>query len=125
MVKQLHTGRAPGDKICSKFLDILELSWLTHLSNIAWSSAAVSLDWQAGVVVPIFKKVGPRMCSSYRGITLFGFHGKVYARVLERRVHSLVKPRIQEEQCSFRRSCGTVDQLSILPRLLEGVWEFG
>lgn len=28
----------------------------------------------------------------YRGITLFSLPGKVYARVLERRVHPLVKP---------------------------------
>ncbi|KAK3540649.1 hypothetical protein QTP70_034466 [Hemibagrus guttatus] len=58
------------------------------------------------------------------GITLLSLPGKVYSRVLERRVRPLVEPRIQEEQCSFRPSRGTLDQLYTLHRVLEGSWEF-
>ncbi|KAI3359391.1 hypothetical protein L3Q82_002893 [Scortum barcoo] len=50
--------------------------------------------------------------------------GKVYARVLERRIRPIVDPRIQEEQCGFRPGRGTVDQLYTLRRVLEGLWEF-
>ncbi|KAI3376767.1 hypothetical protein L3Q82_000364 [Scortum barcoo] len=50
--------------------------------------------------------------------------GKVYARVLERRIRPIVDPRIQEEQCGFRPSRGTLDQLYTLHRVLEGLWEF-
>ncbi|TWW78160.1 R2DM Retrovirus-related Pol polyprotein from type II retrotransposable element [Takifugu flavidus] len=39
-----------------KALDVVGLSWLTQLCNIAWTSGAVPLDWQTGVVVPLFKK---------------------------------------------------------------------
>lgn len=87
-------------------------------------NGAVPLDWQTGVVVPIFKKGDRRVCSNYRGITLLSLPGKVYARVLERRVRPLVEPRIQEEQCGFRPGRGTLDQLFILSRILEGAWEF-
>ncbi|KAK3531242.1 hypothetical protein QTP70_015215, partial [Hemibagrus guttatus] len=59
-----------------------------------------------------------------QGITLLSLPGKVYSRVLERRVRPLVKPRIQEEQCGFRPSRGTLDQLYTLHRVLEGSWEF-
>ncbi|XP_065326048.1 NACHT, LRR and PYD domains-containing protein 1a allele 5-like [Pelmatolapia mariae] len=48
-------------------------------------SGAVPLDWQTGVVVPIFKKGDRRVFSNYSGITLLSLPGKVYARVLERR----------------------------------------
>ncbi|KAK3508878.1 hypothetical protein QTP70_012511 [Hemibagrus guttatus] len=58
------------------------------------------------------------------GITLLSLPGKVYSRVLERRVRPLVEPRIQEEQCGFRPSRGTLDQLYTLHRVLEGLWEF-
>ncbi|KAK3518458.1 hypothetical protein QTP70_000645 [Hemibagrus guttatus] len=61
---------------------------------------------------------------SYRGITFLSLPGKVYSRVLERRVQPLVEPRIQEEQCSFRPGRGTLDQLYTLHRVLEGSWEF-
>ncbi|KAI3359104.1 hypothetical protein L3Q82_002647 [Scortum barcoo] len=108
----------------SKSLDVVGLSWLTRLCNIAWRLGTVPLVWQTGVVVPLFKKGDRRVCSNYRGITLLSLPGKVYARVLERRIRPIVDPRIQEEQCGFRPGRGTLDQLYTLHRVLEGLWEF-
>jgi len=54
------------------------------------------MDWQTGVIVPIFKRGARRVCS----------------------------PQIQEEQCGFRLGCGTGNQLFTLARLLEESWEF-
>ncbi|KAK3508625.1 hypothetical protein QTP70_000912 [Hemibagrus guttatus] len=105
VVQQLLGGKAPGlDEICPEYLkslDVVGLSWLTRLCNIAWRSGTVPLDWATGVVIPLFKKGDRRMCSNYREITLLSLPGKVYSRVLERRVRPLVEPRIQEEQCGF------------------------
>ncbi|KAK3557563.1 hypothetical protein QTP70_030496 [Hemibagrus guttatus] len=127
-VQQLLGGKAPGvDEIRPEYLkslDVVGLSWLTRLCNIAWRSGTVPLDWATGVVVPLFKKGDQRVCSNYRGIKLLSFPGKVYSRVLERRVRPLVEPRIQEEQCGFRPSHGTLDQHYTLHRVLEGSWEF-
>ncbi|MDF4367286.1 reverse transcriptase domain-containing protein, partial [Vibrio parahaemolyticus] len=117
--KQLRSGGAPGvDEIRPgylKALDVVGLSWLTRLCNIAWTSGAVPLEWQTRVVVPIFKK------GDQRGLSL---PGKVYSRVLEKRVQSIVEPQIEEEQCGFCPGRGTVDQLFTLARVLEGAWEF-
>ncbi|KAI3366635.1 hypothetical protein L3Q82_009321 [Scortum barcoo] len=109
-----------------KSLDVVGLSWLTRLCNIAWRLGTVPLEWQTGVVVPLFKKGDRRVCSNYRGITLLSLPGKVYAhvRVLERRIRPIVDPRIQEEQCGFCPGRGTLDQLYTLRRVLEGLWEF-
>ena len=58
VAKKLHGGMALGvDEICPDFLkdlDVVGLSWLTHLCNIAWTLGGVPLDWQTGVVVPLF-----------------------------------------------------------------------
>ncbi|KAK3528482.1 hypothetical protein QTP70_000305 [Hemibagrus guttatus] len=93
VVQQLLGGKALGvDEICPEYLkslDVVGLSWLTRLCNIAWRSGTVPLDWVTGVVVPLFKK-GDR----------------------------------REEQCGFRPSRGTLDQLYTLHRVLEGLWEF-
>nr|XP_049618290.1 E3 SUMO-protein ligase PIAS2 isoform X1 [Syngnathus scovelli]XP_049618292.1 E3 SUMO-protein ligase PIAS2 isoform X1 [Syngnathus scovelli]XP_049618293.1 E3 SUMO-protein ligase PIAS2 isoform X1 [Syngnathus scovelli] len=128
VVKKLLGGKAPGvDEIRPEFLkalDVVGLSWLTRLYNVAWTSGTVPLDWQTGVVVPLFKKGDRRVCSNYRGITLLSLPGKVYSGVLERRVRREVEPRIQEEQCGFRPGRGTVDQLYTLGRILKGAWEF-
>ena len=60
VVKQLHSGKAPGiDEIpleMLKALGVEGLSWLTRLFNIAWGSGSVPKEWQTGVVVPLFKK---------------------------------------------------------------------
>lgn len=53
-------------------------------------------NWDGG---SLFKKEDRRVCSSYRGITLLSLPGKVYARVLERRIRPMVEPRYQEKQC--------------------------
>ncbi|KAI3360318.1 hypothetical protein L3Q82_014631 [Scortum barcoo] len=106
VVRKLLGGKAPGvDEIRPEYLkslDVVGLSWLTRLCNIAWRLGTVPLEWQTGVVVPLFKKGDRRVCSNYRGITLLSLPGKVYARVLERRIRPIVDPRIQEEQCGFR-----------------------
>jgi len=39
------------------------------------------------------------VCSNYRGITLLSHPGKVYSRVLERRLQPIVERQLQEEQC--------------------------
>uniref|UniRef100_A0A8C6NPK6 Reverse transcriptase domain-containing protein n=1 Tax=Nothobranchius furzeri TaxID=105023 RepID=A0A8C6NPK6_NOTFU len=128
VVKQLHSGGAPGaDEVRPGYLkamDVVGLSWLTRLYNIAWSSGAVPREWQTGVVVPIFKKGDLRVCSNYRGITLLSLPGKVYSKVLERRVRSIVESQIEEEQCGFCPGRGTVEQLYTLARVMEGAWEF-
>ncbi|TWW73524.1 hypothetical protein D4764_15G0009180 [Takifugu flavidus] len=40
----------------------------------------VPLDWQTGVVVPIFKSGDQRVCSNYRGITLLRVEGVEFGR---------------------------------------------
>uniref|UniRef100_A0A8C6KM13 Reverse transcriptase domain-containing protein n=1 Tax=Nothobranchius furzeri TaxID=105023 RepID=A0A8C6KM13_NOTFU len=128
VVKQLHSGGAPGvDEIHPGYLktmDVVGLLWLTRLCNIAWSSGAVPVEWQIRVVVPIFKKGDWMVCPKYREITLLSLPGKVYSKVLERRVRSIVESQIEVEQCGFRPGRGTVDQLYTLARAMEGAWEF-
>ena len=94
------------------------------LCSIAWTSGTVPLDWQIGVVVPLFKKGDRRVCSDNRGITLLSLPGKVYLGVLERRICRIVESRIQEVQFGFRPGRGTLNQLYTLSRVLEGAWEF-
>uniref|UniRef100_A0A8C6LXR3 Reverse transcriptase domain-containing protein n=1 Tax=Nothobranchius furzeri TaxID=105023 RepID=A0A8C6LXR3_NOTFU len=101
-------------------MDVVGLSWLTRLCNIAWSSWAIPVEWQTAVAVPIFKKGDQKVCSKCRGITLLSLPGKVYSKVLEWRVRSIVESQIKEEQCGFRPGRGTVDQLYTLARVMGG-----
>ena len=71
------------DKIRSKMLKALnklQLSWLIRLFNVAWRSGSTPMEWQTGVVVPIFKKGDWRegLQGNHRGTTLLSLPGKVY-----------------------------------------------
>ena len=81
VVQKLLSGKAPGvDEIHPEYLkslDVVGLSWLTRLCSIAW---------QSGTVFQL------------PGMTLLSLlPGKVYSRVLKRRIQLIVEPRIQEE----------------------------
>jgi len=64
VVKKLLGGKAPGmvdiRPEMLKALDIVGLSWLTRLFNVAWGSGTVPMNWQTRVVVP---KRGARECA--------------------------------------------------------------
>ena len=125
VVKKQHSGRAQGmGEICPKFLkalDVVGMFWLTCLCNIAWKLGAVPLNWQTGVVVPLFKRGDWRVCSNNRGITLLSPTNKVYAGVLEKKVRSIAESRIQEEQCSVQ----VLEHWTNFIPFLESLSEFG
>lgn len=74
VVKQHLNVKVPGmEEICPeilKALDIVELSWSTHLFNIAWMSGRVPMDWQTRMVVPFFK-IGDHLGDTRGGLGVF------------------------------------------------------
>lgn len=64
------------------------------------------------------------MCSNYSGIILLSLPWKVYSRVLEKKIKTIVDPQIQEEKCSFCPGHGTLEQPYTLHRVFEDSWEF-
>ena len=64
--------------------------------EIGYSAKGVAERWE----VPLFKMGDHRVCAHYRRITLLSRPGKVYCKVLERRVQPIVEPWIEEEQRS-------------------------
>lgn len=73
---------------------------------------------------PLFYERALKGVFNFSRIIFISLPGKVCARVLERRVHSLVELQIQEEQCSFHSGCGPTDQLFTFTKVLESAWEF-
>ncbi|KAI3364655.1 hypothetical protein L3Q82_011436 [Scortum barcoo] len=124
-------GKAPGvDEIRPEYLkslDVVGLSWLTRLCNIAWRLGTVPLEWQTGVVVPLFfLKRGTGECvPTTEGSHFSASPGKVYARVLERRIRPIVDTSDSGGTMRlFVLVVEQLDQLYTLHRVLEGLWEF-
>ena len=127
-IRALKPAKAAGiDEIRPELLKSLSrhgILWLTRVCRVAWREGNAPVDWQTGIVVPIFKKVNQRECSNYRDITLLSLSGNVYARVLERKCQTMVEPKVQDTQCDFRPRRGTTDQLFTLPQIFEKAWKF-
>ena len=117
-MRALKPGMAAGiDETRPELLKSLSrhgILWLTRVCPVAWREGRAPVYWQTGIVVPFFKKGDRRECFNYIGITLLSLPGKVYARVLEWKCQTIVEPKIQDTQCSFRPGRRTTDQPFIL-----------
>ena len=62
---------------------------LQELFNHAWNTGTVPEEWNQSTICPILKNKGdPLECKNYRGISLMSHAGKLYERILERRLRS-------------------------------------
>lgn len=121
--KELYGGKVLRlDEISTEYFRALEsvgLLWLTNLFKITWRLGTVSLDWQTGVGAPLHNRRGrggrPTIEGSNFSVSLRGPMTGCWRGWL------IAEPRLQEEQCGLLSSCGTLDQLFTLYRVLRGV----
>ena len=69
--------------------------------------------WQRRVISPLFKKGEKSMCDNYRGIALLSHSGKVYTRILEKRLKACVESLLNDSQYGFRPGRGTTDAIFV------------
>ncbi|XP_076067750.1 uncharacterized protein LOC143040554 [Oratosquilla oratoria] len=122
-IQRMKNGKACGeDEIHIEFIKAmgeLGANWLTRIMNVAWKNAEISDDWSKAVVCPIFKKDDRTNCNNYRDISLLSHVGKVYERVIERRLRMAVEERFGEWQHGFRPQRSTLDMIFTLKMVLE------
>ena len=58
-------------------------------------------------------------CSNYRGISLLSVPGKVYARIIERRLRAKVEDQIEEQQSGFRPGRSVQDHIFTVRQVTE------
>ena len=71
-------------------------------------------------VLTLYKNKGDRSnCNNYRGISLLSIVGKVFARVVLKRLQVLAEQVYPESQCSFHANRSTTDLIFSLKQLQE------
>ena len=85
-----------------------------------WQEGAVPQDMRDSNIITIYKNKGERNdCNNYRGISLRSIVGKVFARVILRRLQKLAERIYPESQCGFRAERSTIDMIFSLRQLQE------
>jgi hypothetical protein len=99
------------------------VKWLVRLFNVCFECSNVHEEWKEACIVPLYKGKGEKYeRSNYRGESLCVV-GKLYGRVLLNKISDVTESVIGEEQCSFRRGRGCVDQVFAVRQLCEKVIE--
>ncbi len=127
-LKRMKDGKAAGDGDLP--IEIIKaggeeaIVWLCKLYNCAYREEKTPKDWQRSVISPIYKKGDKQDCGNYRGISLLSHVGKLYERIIERRIRSQVEDKIGNWQYGFRPGRSTLDLVFALKLLLEKIWEY-
>ena len=94
-------------------------SLLEPLHNLllkCWKEGEVPQDMRGANIIPLYKNKGDRSdCNNYRDISLLSIVGKLFARIIPRRLQVLAERIYSESQCGFRSKRSTVDMIFSTP----------
>ena len=85
-----------------------------------WEEGRIPQDFKGARIVTVYKNKGNKSnCSNYRGISMLSATGKLFARVVLKKLQVLVDEVCPESQSGFRRDRSTIDMLFTLSLLKE------
>ena len=123
-MNEIKSIKAPGldgfPVECLKKGGMAVLEWLVRLLNASFDIEVVNMDWHGACIVPLYKwKDHKCECSNSRGISLLSVVGKLFGRVLIKRVKAGTESSIGKEQCGFRQGEGCMDQVFAIRQVCE------
>ena len=123
-INELASGKAPGKdgipiEVIRSGQDTLTLQ-IHQLIELCWREGQVPQDFKDSSIITLYKNKGDRSdCNNYRGISLLCIVGKVFARIVLRRLQVLGDQVYPESQCSFRQNRSTIDMIFSLRQMQE------
>ena len=77
-------------------------------------------DMRDAKIITLYKNKGDRGdCNNYRGVSLLNVAGKIFAKVILKRLQTLADQVYPDTQCSFRSGRSTIDMIFSLRQLQE------
>ena len=123
-INNLSSGKAPGqDGIPAEIYKCGQeaiLPVLHLLLLMCWNEGAVPQDMRDASIVTLYKNKGDRSdCNNYRGISLLSIAGKIFAKIILKRLQTLAERIYPESQCGFRGNRSTIDMIFSLRQMQE------
>ena len=97
----------------------LLLEYMMDLFQTVWMEGRVPEEWRDVILIPIPKKGDLSYCDNWRGISLLDTVGKLFAKVIQARLQSVVENAIIDSQCGFRSGRGCIDMVFCARQLIE------
>ena len=94
------------------------LEHLVELFHQIWQDGCVPQEWKDALIVPI-KKGDLSLCDNWRGISLLDVGGKMFAKIIQQRLQTVVEEVLPDSQCGFRSGRGCVDMIYCARQLVE------
>ena len=121
-LRKMSSGKAPGpDDIPAevwKMMGQRGAAYLTSLFNRIIVDGQLPRIWTTSVTVPIWKEKGDVSdCSTYRPIRLLCHTMKIFERVIDARIRSIVE--VTPNQCGFVKGSGTINAIHAVRLLME------
>ena len=115
-IDHFPSGKASGkDGIPGEMIKAGKLSLLEPLHNLllkCWEEGEIPQEMRDANIITLYKNKGNRSdCNNYRGISLLSIVGKLFARIILRRLQVLAERINPESQCGFRSKRSTVDMI--------------
>ena len=113
-VKESSPGEDQITYTLLKHLKSEQITELLELYNECFNLGIFPKEWKRGLILPILKpNRPPDEVSSYRPITLLPALGKIFERILQRRIEYVLEKnlKLNDFQCGFRRGHSTIDVL--------------
>ena len=104
VLKKAKNNKAAGEDGCINEIlkeagEGMQQSLLTLFQKM-WREERTPVDWERGIIVPIYKRGEKDNVDNYRGITLLSVVGKLYTSILNNRISKWIekKNEIMEAQ---------------------------
>ena len=95
------------------------------MCQVAWKFGKTPKDWRTGAIIPTFKNGDRKQSTGYRERSVLSLPSEVHAECFERKCREIVKPKLEDGQCSFCPGRSTTDQIFTLKQIFEKSWEYG
>ena len=123
-IESMSSGKASGqDGISAELIKRCKSALLPSIHSLivrCWQEGRIPQDFKDATIVTLYKNKGDRSdCNNHRGISLLSVVGKIFARVLLKKLQVLADEVYPESQCGFRRDRSTIDMIFTLSLLKE------